>query len=320
VGSAFKPIVYALALQSGFTPASVVVDEEVTFDEAEVDEEGNPVKKKASKEGEEIEPWKPKNYDEEFHGPTRLRDALAFSRNVVTVKLVDAIGIGKMIAFAQKVGVTSQMHRDLTIALGSVSITPLELTSIFGAFANEGMKMKPIGIKYITDNRGKVIESSEPEGQEVLDRQTAYLMTSMLKDVVNYGTGWRARELRVPVAGKTGTTNEYMDAWFLGYTTDVVAGVWVGFDEPTSLGPEETGSRAAAPVWVDFMKAVTDVNNAKDFPLPEGIVTRLIDPETGLLANMWTRNARVEYFKDGTEPKEFAPSIWDFGDPEFSAF
>lgn len=320
VGSAFKPIVYALALQSGFTPASVVMDEEVTFDEEEVDEEGNPIKKKTSKEGEEIEPWKPRNYDEEFHGPTRLRDALAFSRNVVTVKLVDAIGIGKMIAFARKVGVTSKMHRDLTIALGSVSITPLELTSVFSAFANEGVKMKPIGIKYITDNRGKVIESNEPEGHEVLDKQTSYLITSMLKDVVNYGTGWRARELRVPVAGKTGTTNEYMDAWFLGYTTDIVAGVWVGFDEPTPLGQEETGSRAAAPVWVDFMKAVTDASNAKDFPVPEGIVTRLIDPETGLLANMWTSNARVEYFKEGTEPREFAPSIWDFGDPELSAF
>ncbi len=331
VGSAFKPIIYALALNSGFTPASIIMDEEVTFDDAEEEEEaaGEETGEAADKEKrreerkkkeeavgdgtgeEELEAWTPRNYDNEFHGATRLRDALAFSRNVVTVKLVDAIGINRVIKFARKVGIKSEMPRDLTISLGSMSITPLELTSSFSSFGNGGVKMEPIGIKYITDHRGKVVESNEPAGNRVMDPQTAFLTTSMMKDVVNYGTGWRARALRVPVAGKTGTTNDNRDAWFLGFTTDMVTGVWVGFDEPRPLGPEETGSRAAAPIWVDFMKSVTNRKSVGDFLPPEGIVTRLIDPSTGLLANTWTKNPKIEYFREGTEPKESAPSIWD---------
>jgi penicillin-binding protein 1A len=291
-GSAFKPIIYGLALDHGFTPATVVMDEPVTYDEEDEEALEAKEKKKAEKElpeeceegeecEEEVEPWTPQNYDEKYHGPTRLRDALAFSRNVITVKVVDAIGINRVVKFARQVGLTCELPRDLTISLGTMSITPMELTTAYGVFANNGMRMDPIGIKY-----------------------------TMLKDVVNYGTGWRARALRVPTAGKTGTTNDYMDAWFLGYTTDMVTGVWVGYDEPRPLGPEETGSRAAAPIWVDFMKTVTNRTDPRDFPMPEGIVTRLIDPETGLLANMWTKNAVVEYFKEGTEPKDSSHSIW----------
>ncbi|MEJ2192867.1 MAG: PBP1A family penicillin-binding protein [Nitrospirota bacterium] len=322
VGSAFKPVVYALALQSGFTPASVIVDEEISFDDEEADEElkeqtQETMKDAASKEGQELEVWVPRNYDEKYHGPTRLRDALAYSRNVVTVKLADAIGITRLINFARQVGIKSHMQRDLTIALGSMSITPLELTSAYGSFANSGVKMQPIAIKYITDKKGRVLESNEPQGRRVMDRQTAFLMTSMLEDVVNYGTGWRARSLGVPVAGKTGTTNEYRDAWFLGYTTQMVAGVWVGFDEPHSLGKDETGSRAAAPIWVDFMHASTPRSRTEDFPIPPGIVTRLIDPETGLLANRWTEKPLREYFKKGTEPTKHAPSIWQWQEPSF---
>jgi penicillin-binding protein 1A len=273
------------------------------------------------KEDEEnVEPWKPRNYDESFHGPTRLREALAYSRNVVTVKLVDAIGVHRVIKFARQMGIKSEMPRDLTIALGTMSVTPLEFVSSFTAFANSGVKMQPIGIKYVMDQRQKVLENNESRGERVLDEQTSYLITSMMKDVVNYGTGWRARALGVPVAGKTGTTNDYMDAWFLGYTTDMVAGVWVGFDEPTSLGPDETGSRAAAPIWVDFMRNVTDRKNPEDFQVPEGIVSRLIDPETGLLANMWTKRAVTEYFIEGTEPKEVSPSIWESGEQNEFAF
>jgi penicillin-binding protein 1A len=180
--------------------------------------------------------------------------------------------------------------------------------------------MKPIGIKYITNRLGKVIESNEPEGEQVMDKQTSFLMTSMLKDVVQHGTGWRAKALGVPTAGKTGTTNDYHDAWFMGFTADMIAGVWVGFDNPTSLGANETGSRAAAPIWVDFMLSQTDRSDPKDFPMPEGVVTRMIDPETGLLANMWTENAFVEYFKAGTEPTEYAPSIWDTGTKDNQLF
>jgi penicillin-binding protein 1A len=320
-GSAFKPIIYGLALDHGFTPATIVMDEEVTYDEADEEtpeaQKPKPVEKKLPEdceEGEEceeeVEPWTPQNYDEKYHGPTRLRDALAFSRNVITVKVVDTIGINRVVKFARQVGLTSEMPRDLTIALGTMSITPLELTSAYGVFANDGVRMEPIGIKYVTDRRGRLLESNEPTGTRVVDERTAFLLTTMLKDVVNYGTGWRARALRVPTAGKTGTTNDYMDAWFLGYTTDMVTGVWVGYDEPRPLGPEETGSRAAAPIWVNFMKTVTNRTDPRDFPMPEGVVTRLIDPETGLLANMWTKNAVAEYFKEGTEPKDSSHSIW----------
>jgi penicillin-binding protein 1A len=320
-GSAFKPIIYGLALDHGFTPATVVMDEPVTYDEEDEEALEAKEKKKAEKElpeeceegeecEEEVEPWTPQNYDEKYHGPTRLRDALAFSRNVITVKVVDAIGINRVVKFARQVGLTCELPRDLTISLGTMSITPMELTTAYGVFANNGMRMDPIGIKYVTDRRGRLLESNEPRGTRVVDERTAFLLTTMLKDVVNYGTGWRARALRVPTAGKTGTTNDYMDAWFLGYTTDMVTGVWVGYDEPRPLGPEETGSRAAAPIWVDFMKTVTNRTDPRDFPMPEGIVTRLIDPETGLLANMWTKNAVVEYFKEGTEPKDSSHSIW----------
>lgn len=297
-GSAFKPIVYALALDNGFTPASIIIDEEITY-------EDNPDKV-----------WIPKNYDDEYHGPTRLRDALAYSRNVVTVKIVDELGVGRVIKYANALGIKGKMPRDLTIALGSLSITPFDLTRSYTVFANGGMKMKPIAVKYVTDRKGRVIGSNEPEGKRVIDPGTAFLMTSMLKDVVNYGTGWRVRAVGRPVAGKTGTTNEYRDAWFLGYTTDLVTGVWVGFDDVRPLGSEETGSRAAAPIWLDFMRVASGNTEPRDFRMPDGVVTRLIDPETGLLANEWTVNSVMEYFKAGTEPKEFSPSIWEVNEPD----
>jgi penicillin-binding protein 1A len=298
VGSAFKPVIYTLALKRGYTPASVIVDEEIMF------------------ETEPDDIWIPRNYDEEFHGPTRLRDALAYSRNVVTVRLFDEIGIERIMKFSREVGITGEMPRDMTLSLGSMCTTPLELTSVYGVYANNGMKMNPIGIKYITDRRGRVIESNEPGGNRVLDSQTSFLLTSMMKDVVNYGTGWRARALKRPVAGKTGTTNDYRDAWFMGYSTEIVAGVWIGFDDVRPLGPEETGSRAAAPVWVDFMKEVTDGTEPQDFPVPDGIVKRLIDPATGLLANRWTENTVLEYFREGTEPTKYSSSIWQTNGPD----
>ena len=295
VGSAFKPIIYALAMTRGFTPASIVIDEEVTFQSGDDEEDY----------------WAPRNYDGKFHGPTRVRVALAKSRNVVTVKLVDSLGIDRLIDFAKRMGVPDEMSRDMTIALGSMGMTPMELTSTYGSFANGGLKMEPIGIKYITDANGRIIESNEPKGTRVLDEDSAFLITSMLKSVVTQGTGWRARALKRPVAGKTGTTNDNMDAWFMGYTPDLITGVWVGFDEPRFLGPQETGSRAAAPVWVDFMLKATADHERRDFEKPDTIVTRKIDPETGLLASKWTKNPIIEYFKEGSEPKEKTPSIWN---------
>ncbi len=285
-GSAFKPVIYAAAMDDGFTPASIINDEPVTF-------MGGP-------KGE----WSPENYDHKFYGPTRLRDALAYSRNVVTVKLVDAMGIDNLINFARAVGFSEDMPRNLTIALGSFSITPLQLTMIYDVFASNGMKVKPIGIKYITDKKGSILESNEPDPQQVISPQTSFLITSMMEDVVNYGTGWRAKSLGVPVAGKTGTTNDYKDAWFVGYTSNLVACTWVGFDSNKSLGPAETGARAASPIWVSFMNSAKA--EAGPFTEPEGVVSYIIDPHTGMLSHDGT--GIKEFFKEGTGPKQYSPA------------
>jgi penicillin-binding protein 1A len=318
-GSAFKPLVFSVALQNGFTPASIVQDDFTVYQkdldspEPNTDPEYNPL------EDPDFNPddfWIPENYDGEYHGPTRLREALIYSRNVVSVRLVDKVGYRKVISLAKRLGIKEDLPRNLTLALGSLTLTPLELTSAYCVFANSGVRMKPIGIKYIIDRRGSVIESNEPRGKRVLDEQTTFLMTSMLQDVVQHGTGWRAKALKRPVGGKTGTTNDYRDAWFLGFTPDMVAGVWVGYDDMVPLGEKETGSRAAAPIWVNFMKSISANYEPRDFPMPEGITTRLIDRETGLLANSWTENPLLEYFIEGTEPIEVAPSIWQTTEPD----
>ena len=248
-GSAFKPLVYAVALQKGYTPESIVIDEPVTY-------------RWGSEE------WKPENYDRKHYGPTTLREALAHSRNVVTVKLVDAIGVDGITAFSKNAGIESNMPRDLSIALGSMSLTPLELTSAFSAFANSGKRFKPISIKYITDSKGAVLEENLPDGYELMSPVIASQITSMLRDVITYGTGMRANIGRA-AAGKTGTTSDYKDAWFVGYTPQLIAGVWIGYDDMRkSLGSTEVGGRAAAPVWANFMKnALADLPSV-DFESP----------------------------------------------------
>lgn len=284
-GSAFKPVIYAAAMDNGFTPASVINDEAATY--------------KGGPKGD----WTPENYDHKHYGPTRLRDALAYSRNVVTVKLVDSIGVDKVIDFARNLGIGRDIPRNLSIALGSLSVTPLELAQGYSAFAAGGMKMKSIAIKYVADSKGVILESNEPEGEQVISPETAFLITSMMEDVVNYGTGWRAKALGRPVAGKTGTTNDYRDAWFVGYVPDMIACVWVGFDDMRPLGSQETGARAASPIWVDFMKAV-ELGDHWDFTMPESIVSYPIDPGNGLLTKEGL--GMKEYFKNGTQPKEFS--------------
>jgi penicillin-binding protein 1A len=295
-GSSFKPVIYAAAMDHGFTPASLIVDEPVTYP-------GGP-------KGE----WTPENYDHTYYGPTRLREALTYSRNVVTVRLVDAMGIDSLLNFARTVGVNSDMPRNLSIALGSFSITPLEMASIYNVFASNGMRTKPITIKYITDGKGRVIETNEPEPEQVISPQTAFLITSMMEDVVKYGTGWRAKAIGRPVAAKTGTTNDYKDAWFVGYTANLVASVWVGFDNAKTLGSQETGGRAAAPIWTSFMSGALK-GEPEGFTQPEGVVSFFIDPKTGLLS--WDESGLKEYFKEGTQPTQYSPSksIWEIKDP-----
>ena len=285
-GSAFKPIIYATALDNGFTPASVIDDDTVTY--------------KGGPKGD----WTPENYDHRRYGPTRLRDALAYSRNIVTVKLADAVGIDKVIEFGRMIGIEEDMPRNLSIALGSISVTPLELTRAYSVFASGGVKMRPIAIKYILDTRGKVLESNEPQGEQVISPETAFLITSMMEDVIDYGTGWRVKALGRPSAGKTGTTNNNRDAWFIGYTPDLVACVWVGFDDMRPLGNQETGARAASPIWLNFMNGISS-GDPVGFFIPEGIMSYHIDPINGLLSRSETSGLR-EFFKAGTQPREYS--------------
>jgi penicillin-binding protein 1A len=297
-GSVFKPVIYAAAMNHGFTPANIIVDEPILY------------------ESEQFGDWEPENYDEKYHGATRLRDALAYSRNLVTVKLLEELGVRRAIRFARSLGIKGPFPHNLTLALGSLSMTPLEITSAFCVFARGGIRMNPIAIKYILDSEGNVIENNQPRGTRAISPQTAFLATSMLEDVVKHGTGWRAKALKRHVAGKTGTTNEYYDAWFIGYANELAAGVWVGFDNIRTLGKKETGSRAAAPVWVSFMKkALTEIapfdssdigkSRGEPFAIPEGIVTAVIDPVTGLLATNETEKM-VEFFVEGTVPTMYS--------------
>lgn len=289
-GSAFKPVIYAAAMDHGFTPASVIIDEPVTYD------------KTLLSPG-----WSPENYDGKYYGPTRLRTALIYSRNVVTVKLLEMIGIMPVIELASRLAIKEGLPHDLTLALGSLSVSPLELTSVYGVFANGGISMEPMAIRYIEDSKGYLLESNEPRGEEVLSPQTAFLITSMMEDVVREGTGWRAKALGRPVAGKTGTTNNYVDAWFVGYTPNLVTGVWVGFDNRQSLGKQETGARAASPIWVKFMSAALKDEPIEDFSIPSDIIMTDIDPVTGFLPAKGSSEVITEFFKKGTAPTKYAP-------------
>jgi penicillin-binding protein 1A len=286
-GSAFKPIIYAAALDKGYTPASIIVDSPVIFEDALKDQ-----------------PWKPKNYDATFYGPTAFRDALVHSRNVVSIKILKDIGVDYLRDYASGLGIRSPLARDLSLALGSSGVSLMELTSAYGVFATQGEKAEPLFITKIVDRDGKVLEESYPVVMSVLSRGSAYIMTSLMEGVVQHGTGQAASALGRPVAGKTGTTNDLSDAWFIGFTPDLAAGVWVGYDQLRPLGPAETGGRAAAPIWTSFMKGAISGTPVKGFTVPEDVVFVKIDKETGLLATPKSRETVFECFKEGTEPTE----------------
>lgn len=290
-GSAFKPFVYGAALEHGFTPASILMDLPVIHEKSEFEKKG----------------WKPENYDDRFLGPMRLRTALALSRNAVTVSLLENIGLDKAIDFARKAGITSQINYDYTTALGSSVVTPLELTSAYATFASQGIRTEPVVIKSITDGRGAELESYKPQPVEAINPTTAYLVTHLLKSVVQEGTGRGALSLGKPLAGKTGTTNNYVDAWFMGYAPSLVTGVWVGYDNASaSLGDKETGARAALPIWLPVMaKALAD-KPAEDFVPTDDVVFIKTDPESGLLAYEGQADAVNDAFRRGTEPTQTA--------------
>jgi penicillin-binding protein 1A len=288
-GSAFKPVVYAAALDKGYTAASVLVDAPVVFEWGD-------------------KKWRPRNYGESYWGPITVRKALTHSVNVVTVKIAHDIGVDYVRSYAQNLGISSPLHNDLSMALGSSGISLYELAKTYAVFANRGRNFKPTFVKKVLDRNGNLLEenpplflSQEALGEEqVMSPQTAYLMTSLLESVVQDGTGARAKALRRPVAGKTGTTDQFLDAWFMGYTADLLTGVWVGFDDERSLGENETGSRAALPIWVGFMSRAAKERPVKEFPIPDGIEFMQIDPTTGDLSS--DSEAILECFKEGTGP------------------
>jgi len=218
--------------------------------------------------------------------------------NVVTVKLQERIGIRRTIEVTRRLGIQGPLHEDLTLALGSSDLSLLELTSAYGALANQGVWISPTPIRYVTDAQGKLLEENIPQGKEALSPQLAYLITHMLKGVVERGTGMGARVLGRPIAAKTGTTNDYSNAWFIGYTPNLVTGVWVGYDRPRSLGKDETGSRVAVPIWVSYMGKVLANLPREDFQVPEGVMLVPVDLDP---AGTCARSVLMA-FLPGTEP------------------
>ncbi|MBM4338359.1 MAG: PBP1A family penicillin-binding protein [Deltaproteobacteria bacterium] len=313
-GSAFKPFIYAAALEKGYNPSTILMDSPIEY----MDHDGGTY-------------WAPKNYDKEFKGPITFRNALAHSRNVVTVKILEDIGVGFALKFIKKMGVESPIKRDLSVALGTSGISMLEMASSFGIFANGGERIKPIFIKKIVTMKGEVLEENTPyieldeqeeEGEEeeeavvtpapapapilkerVISPQNAFIITHLLQGVVQHGTGQRAKVLGRPIAGKTGTSSDYADAWFVGYTPSLLAGVWVGFDDKVSLGRHETGSRAALPIWISFMDQALRDTPIEPFRVPEKIVLMRVDLETGIPADPSSPQSILEAFVEETGPK-----------------
>ncbi|HAR42099.1 MAG TPA: penicillin-binding protein [Bdellovibrionales bacterium] len=332
-GSAFKPIIYSAALERGFTPASVIVDSPIIYEDSDSGK------------------WKPANFDEKFHGDTTFRQALIKSRNVPTIKLVQSIQVSRMIDYAKRIGISSQFPLDLSIALGSATVSLMDLTRAYALFPRMGRKVAPGFFMKIFDRDGQLLEEQKPQPSiykmaqvspqqsenpvqltsgaeqpaaaasfnpllgvdayplvddpdQVLDPRVAYVMSHLMKEVVAYGTGHEAKSLARPAAGKTGTTNDFLDAWFMGFTPQIVTGVWVGYDGQKTMGKGETGARAALPIWVSFMKEAVKPYAPDDFVVPPGVVFATIDPHSGKLAPPNSSNAINEAFIEGTEPKE----------------
>jgi penicillin-binding protein 1A len=308
-GSAFKPFIYAAALEKGYTPSTVLMDSPVEYSDPD---------------GETY--WAPKNYDKTFQGPITFRNALAYSRNVVTVKILEDVGVGFVLKFLKKFGIESPIKRDLSIALGTSGVTMPEFVSGFAVFANGGERVNPIFVKKVVTMKGEVLEENfpyvefeeeekeeeeeespplspaPPVKERVISPQHAYIMTHLLEGVVQHGTGQRAKSLGRPVSGKTGTSSDYGDAWFVGYTPSALAAVWVGFDDKSSLGKDETGARAALPIWVSFMNQALKGTPVQSFKVPPGVTLVRVNLETGLPDDTGSQETVMEAFLDGTVP------------------
>ncbi len=311
-GSAFKPFVYLAALEAGMTPASIVLDAPIVVDQ-----------------GPGLPKWKPANYSDRFYGPSTLRLGLEKSRNLMTVRLAQEIGMERIIDVADRFGIGEGMTPLLSSALGSSEVTLLRLTTAYAMLVNGGRRVTPVFVERIQDRFGRTVLAADtrpcegcraefwnggpppplPERRErVVDPRIAYQIVHMLEGVIERGTGRRARDLGRPLAGKTGTTNDSRDAWFMGFSPDLVVGVWVGFDVPKSLGRRETGASVALPIWKEFVGEALEGLPPTPFRMPPGVVNVRIDADTGLLPGPASERVIVEAFLPGTEPVKTSPA------------
>jgi penicillin-binding protein 1A len=287
-GSAFKPFVYTAAIDNGFQPTDIIVDEPVSYPA------GNG------------ELYQPTNYDDEFRGPVTLRYALQKSINIPAIKLLRKVGTSLVASYARRMGIHSEIGQNLSLALGSSEVTLMDLTTSYGVFANRGIRNDPLYVLKVEDRNGNVLEKNIPHPTEVLSEETAVVMTSMLESVMNYGTGAAARATGFtrPAGGKTGTTNDYTDALFVGFTPGLVCGTWIGYDAKQRIGPGMTGSHAALPIWTEFMIGATRGQPEEEFAQPYGTVKRRVCAETGMMATGACPNLTTEDFREGAEPTE----------------
>lgn len=310
-GSTFKPFVWLTALEEGYTPATIQEDLPIAFQNDGQDWrliEGATTPfliQKATSTLKEDQVWVPNNYDNKYFGALTLRRALAFSRNLISIRLIYQIRPQKVIERCKKLGISSHLDPVLSLSLGTSVVNLLELVSAFGAFAGEGIYREPYAITKITDFQGQVLEENFPIEKEVISPQINYLMTSLLRSVVTEGTGRGAKSLDAQVAGKTGTSQEQRDLWFIGFTPEIVCGAWMGYDDFAPLGKKLSASGIVVPWWTEIMRESLKMIPSKDFSVPEGITFVKIDRLTGALAIPSCPKVALEAFKTGTEPKEF---------------
>jgi len=284
-GSAFKPIVYALAVERGFPQTHMIRDAPVLFEKLDNGAD-----------------WQPHNFSGDYQGDMTLRKALAMSKNIPAVRLNHMLGPGSVVDFAHQLGIESPLSPNLSLVLGTSEVSLLELTSAYASFANQGISVTPHGVIDVVNDTGKIILQEKPQRRIALSRAGAAVMTDMLQAVIQEGTGRRARRLPGPLAAKTGTTDNYRDALFIGFSPSVATGVWVGRDIPSPIGLRETGARAALPIWMDVMTEALSAEPLRYFDLPEDVVRVRIEPETGTPVDDRHPEGVGVLFKRGTEP------------------
>ncbi|HYB71903.1 MAG TPA: penicillin-binding protein 1A [Candidatus Sulfotelmatobacter sp.] len=286
-GSAFKPFVYAAAIEAGLPLTTLLDDVPMTY---------------PAGWGRGSGTWSPENYDRRFRGRVTMREALEESINVPTVRLLDMVGVDPVLDVAGRMGLTGPLRRDLTLALGTSEVTLLELASAYGVIANRGLRVPPTAVRQVVGAGGDVRLDRRPEAQRVLSEEVAFLLTSLLQGVIERGTGRRAQALGRPAAGKTGTTQDATDLWFVGFTPSLVGGVWVGYDTPRSIGSHETGGRVAVPIWTDFMRRALRGTEPIPFQQPDGVYAAVVNPRTGEAVPPGEPDGLTEFFLRGRGP------------------